>query len=67
MGRPVHIEVVSRRGESTESLIRRFVRKTKKEKIIERLRDLTYYEKPSVKRNRIKQRKRQNTENKTNY
>ena len=67
MGRPVNIEIYPRRGESVENTIRRFVRKTKKEKLIEQLRDRRYYEKPSVKRNKIKQRKRRNTEKRTNY
>ena len=67
MGRPVNIEVYPRRGESVEQTIRRFVRKTKKEKLIEQLRDRRYYEKPSVKKNKIKQRKRRNTEKRTNY
>jgi len=67
MGRPVNIEVYPRRGESVEKTIRRFVRKTKKEKLIEQLRDRRYYEKPSVKKNKIKQRKRRNTEKRTNY
>ena len=67
MGKPMHIEVFPRRGESIERTIRRFVRKTKKEKLIEQLRDRRYYEKPSAKRNKIKQRKRRNTEKRTNY
>tara|TARA_Y100000034_G_C6755003_1_gene335859 strand:- start:88 stop:294 length:207 start_codon:yes stop_codon:yes gene_type:complete len=67
MGKPVNIEVYPRRGERVEQTIRRFIRKTKKEKLIEQLRDLRYYEKPSVKKNKIKQRKRRNTEKRTNY
>jgi len=60
--KPVRAEVVSRRNEHAERLIKRFMKKVKKERIIEQLRDRKYYEKPSVKRNRLKQRKRRNTE-----
>ena len=55
---PTLVEVTQRRNEPTERLIKRFMRKVKKEKIIEMIKDRQYYEKPSTKRNRIKQRKR---------
>lgn len=62
----MHIEVVSRRGEDTDRLIQRFIRKVKKEKIIEQILDRRYYEKPSVARNKLKQRKkRRNAETET--
>ena len=35
---------------NTERMIRRFLKKTKKEKIIEEVRDRRYYKKPSVKK-----------------
>jgi small subunit ribosomal protein S21 len=56
MGRPVRAEVEARKGEHAERLIRRFIKKVKKERIIEQIRDLQFFEKPSVKRNRDKQR-----------
>jgi len=59
--RPARVEVFPRRNESTERLIKRFIKKVKKERIIEQVRDLQYYEKPSVTRNRIKRRKRRIT------
>ena len=56
MGRPVRAEVESRRNESAERLIKRFIKKVKKAGIMEELRDRKYYEKPSVTRNKEKRR-----------
>ena len=56
MGSPVRAEVVPKRNESTERLIKRFIKKVKKAGIIEELRDRRYYEKPAVIRNRKKRR-----------
>ena len=51
MGKPINVEIRPRdRNESLERMIRRFVKKSKKERIIEDYRDRMYYEKPSVKR-----------------
>lgn len=45
-----NVRVDIRRGESTERLIRRFIKKCKKDKVIEQYRARTdYYIKPSVK------------------
>ena len=41
------MEVRKRKNETNESLIRRFVRKVKKEKIIEEYREREYFKKPS--------------------
>jgi len=41
------MEVKKRKNETNESLIRRFVRKVKKEKIIEEYREREYFKKPS--------------------
>jgi len=47
----VNVVVKPRRGESPEKLIRRFIRKCKKDKIVEQYRARTdHYVKPSVKR-----------------
>ncbi len=47
----VNVVVKPRRGETTEKLIRRFIRKCKKDKIVEQYRARTdHYIKPSVKR-----------------
>lgn len=55
----VNIEITPKgREESFERMVRRFMKKVKKEKIIEDYRDRMYYEKPSQERKR-KKRKRQ--------
>jgi small subunit ribosomal protein S21 len=56
MSRPVNAEVVLRRHENTENLIKRFSKKVKNEKIVEEFRSRMYYEKPSDKRRREKAR-----------
>ena len=48
--KPAHVVVVPRKNEHPEKLIKRFMRKVKKERVIEEIRDRRYYEKPSVKR-----------------
>ena len=44
---PANVTVVPRKNEPIEKTIRRFVRKCKKEKIIEQVRKRRYYQKPS--------------------
>ena len=56
MGRPVRAEVVPKRNENIEKLIKRFIKKVKKAGIMEELRDRRYYEKPSVNRNKKNRR-----------
>ncbi len=54
---PVNLVVYKRRGETDERLIRRFIRRCKKQKIVEQYRSKTdHYIKPSV-RKRIKRQK----------
>ena len=67
---PTNVRVDVRRGEPTERLIRRFIKKCKKEKVVERYRARTdHYIKPSVKRKlksekaRREQKKLQNRKN----
>jgi len=62
----LNVKVELRRGESSERLIRRFIKKCKKEKIIEKYRERTgYYVKPSVRRKLKRQKaaraRKQNT------
>ena len=45
-----NMQIRIRRNETSESLIKRFTRKVKKEKIIEGYLDRRYYKKPSEKR-----------------
>jgi len=61
MGRPVHVEVSldEVRGNQTR-LIKKFIKKVKKEKILEEVRERSYYEKPSAKRRRAKLKKLRN-------
>ena len=52
-------QVVTKRfnnRESNERLIRRFLKKVKKERIVEEVRDRRHYEKPSVKKKIKKER-----------
>ncbi len=52
-----NIKVELRRNETSERLIRRFVKKCKKERVIETYRERTgYYVKPSVKRKMKRQK-----------
>ncbi len=54
MAGPINVEVVPKRGEPIERAIRRFIKKVKKEGIMEEHRNRRYYEKPSVKKRRKK-------------
>ena len=56
----INVEIVPKKGELFEKTIKRFMKKVKKEGILEEWRDkYMYYVKPSVKRRRKKmQRKR---------
>jgi len=61
MSKSVNVSVsLDEVGGNPLRLIKRFIKKCKKEKIIEEHRDRLYYEKPSVKRRREKQRKIRN-------
>jgi len=55
--RPAHVSVATRKDESPERLIRRFLRKVKKSHIIEEFREKRFFEKPSVKRRRKRQQR----------
>lgn len=52
------ITVELNRGESQEALIRRFLRKVKKSDIVKQVWDRQYYEKPSLKENRKKRKRK---------
>lgn len=58
--RPINVEITPKhRDEPLERMIKRFVKKLKKEKILEKVRDNRFYEKPSItRRKKAKQRKR---------
>jgi ribosomal protein S21 len=61
--RPVNVEVSLRevRGD-VNKLIRKFMKKVKKERIIEDYLDKRFYEKPSVKRRKKKLQKKRNAQ-----
>ncbi len=54
----VNVEVHLRNREPVERMIKRFLNKVKKEKIVEELRNREFYEPPSVIRARRKARRR---------
>lgn len=53
-----NFSVSSRKNENSENLIRRFLRKTKKEKIVEEVLDRKFYKKPTTKKREALFRKR---------
>ena len=58
--RAVNVSVYPRKDESPERLIKRFIKKVKKEGIMETIRDRKYYKKPSeVRREKAIKRQRQ--------
>lgn len=65
-----NFKVKLRKGESSESLIKRFMKKTKKSKIIDAVKKKRFYQKPSDKKRLAKQKairdaaKKKNKENK---
>tara|TARA_Y100000034_G_scaffold114770_1_gene151230 strand:+ start:655 stop:867 length:213 start_codon:yes stop_codon:yes gene_type:complete len=56
--KPANVEVELRRNEDVERAIKRFIKKVKKEKIIEDLRERKYYEKPSVVKRKLKKKRK---------
>ena len=49
--RPIHVEISPRfPDEPLERMVKRFVKKVKKQKILDQVRDRRHYEKPSTKR-----------------
>ena len=61
--RPVNVEVTLKEvGGNTSKLIRKFMKKVKKERIIEDYLDKRFYEKPSVKRRKEKLKKLRNVQ-----
>lgn len=63
MGRPVHVEVsLAEVGGNPSRLIKKFIKKVKKSKILDIVRERRYYEKPSTKRRRDFMKKRRNAQ-----
>ncbi len=44
----VNVRVREKKGEPFERMVKRFMKKVKKERIVEEIKDRRYYEKPSV-------------------
>ena len=61
MSKSVNVSVsLDEVGGNQHRLIKKFIKKCKKEKMVEEFRERTYYEKPSVRRRREKQKKLRN-------
>jgi len=54
----VAVDAVTRGRQENERLIKKFIKKVKKEGLLEKVRERRFYEKPSVKRKRKKERKK---------
>jgi ribosomal protein S21 len=50
----VNVKVDSKNFDSFEKMVRRFIKKVKKERIIEQVKERRYYEKPSVVKRKAK-------------
>ena len=53
-----NVEVKLRQGEHPERMVKRFLNKVKKEKIVEEIQNRKYYETPTAKRSRMKTRRK---------
>ena len=58
MAGPINVEVRLRNGESVDRLIKRFIKKVRKEEILDEYRERKYFEKPSVKRRKEKAKRK---------
>mgnify|MGYP003115384849 CR=1 FL=1 len=59
MAKPINVEIRPKyHNEPIEKMIKRFSRKVKKEKVIEKYKERLYYEKPSIKKKREKHRRK---------
>jgi ribosomal protein S21 len=58
MAKEYHVEVTLRPGESSDRLVKRFIKKCKNEKIVETYRERNVFEKKSVKNRKKKLRKK---------
>tara|TARA_B100000287_G_C20482748_1_gene721801 strand:+ start:139 stop:351 length:213 start_codon:yes stop_codon:yes gene_type:complete len=58
MSKPSNITVKPRRKESQERMIKRFIKKCKKQGIIDEIKDRRYFKSNSEKRNEVKRKRR---------
>ena len=56
--KPIHVETKVRKEESIDRAIKRFTKKVKKVGILDIVREKRYYEKPSVKKTRMKKKRK---------
>ena len=54
----INVETRVKRGEDIERTLKRFIKKVKKENIIEDVRERQYYEKPSEVKRRLKKKRK---------
>jgi small subunit ribosomal protein S21 len=50
----VNVKVREKKGEPFEKMVKRFLKKVKKERIVEQVKERRYYEKPSVTKRKAK-------------
>jgi len=62
MAKTVNVEVRARNGDSAERLIKRFIKKVKKENILEKYKEKMVFKKPSDKKREYKKRKKREFE-----
>ena len=60
--RPSHVTVVLRKNEDPNKAIKRFLKKCKNEKIVEKIREKAYYVKPSERRRKERMRRKRTIE-----
>jgi len=60
--RPSHVTVVPRKNEDPNRAIKRFLKKCKNEKIVEKIREKAYYVKPSERRRKERMRRKRTIE-----
>tara|TARA_B100001250_G_C19671472_1_gene731658 strand:+ start:135 stop:347 length:213 start_codon:yes stop_codon:yes gene_type:complete len=58
MSKPSNIKVTPRRKESQERMIKRFIKKCKKQGIIDEIKDRRYFKSNSEKRNEVKRKRK---------
>jgi len=60
--RPSHVTVIPRKNEDPNKAIKRFLKKCKNEKIVEKIREKAYYVKPSERRRKERMRRKRTIE-----
>ena len=58
MNKTINVEVIPRKNEPFERMLKSFIKKIKKERILEEMRERKYYEKPSEIKRKLAKRKK---------